>query len=58
MVSQYGNAYYGLSTDTKPSGTALNGRAFIEMDTGKIYHYDADSGTWLEWGGSDGGRGK
>ncbi len=51
--------YYGLSTDTKPvnsdgsGGTPVNvvqnGSAFIEMDTGKIYFYDASSG-WIEWG--------
>ena len=39
--------YYGLSTDTKPA--AGNGDAFIEMDTGKVYFYDAES-DWTEWG--------
>ena len=58
MVTQYGNTYYGNSGDDKPTGTALNGRAFVEMDTSKIYHYDADSQTWYEWcGRSDGGGG-
>ena len=53
MVSQYGNTYFGLSTDIpKPSGTALNGRAFVEMDTSKLYFYDAENGQWLEWTGS------
>ncbi len=52
MITQNGNTYYGLSTDTpKPTGAVLNGRAFIEMDTGKIYFYDAESGEWREWGG-------
>lgn len=56
MLSQYGNTYYGLSTDTKPGGTALNGRAFIEMDTSKLYFYNAESDTWEEWpGGSSSG---
>ncbi len=50
MISQNGNCYFGLSTDTKPTGTAVNGRAFIEMDTGKLYFYDAESGEWREWG--------
>lgn len=45
----YNGCYYGLSTDEKPS-TALNGAAFVEMDTGKIYFYDVESETWLEWG--------
>ena len=51
MVSQYGNTYFGLRTDDKPSGTALNGRAFVEMDTSKLYFYDAENGTWIEWTG-------
>lgn len=49
MLSQYGNTYFGLSTDTKPSGTSLNGREFKEMDTGKTYYYDASGGEWIEW---------
>lgn len=42
--------YYGLRTDNKPE--AANGSAFIEMDTGKIYFYDASDGGsgWTEWG--------
>lgn len=48
MVS-FNSVYYGLSTDAKPE-TALNGMAFIEMDTGKIYFFDASAGEWLEWG--------
>lgn len=39
----------GLSTDTKPTN-ADNGCIFIEMDTGKIYFYDADNTRWLEFG--------
>lgn len=41
--------YYGLSTDTKPLDVA-NGSAFIEMDTSKIYFFDAAGKQWLEWG--------
>ena len=42
---------FGLSTDTKPTGTGVvNGSAFIEMDTGKIYFFDATGNQWLEWG--------
>ena len=53
-IRQDGNTYYGLSTDDKPTGTALNGRAFVEMDTGKLYFYDAENETWLEWGADNG----
>lgn len=55
MISQYGNTYYGLSTDDKPSGTALNGRAFVEMDTGTLYFFDAEGGAWLTWGEENSG---
>lgn len=41
--------YRGLSTDTKPTSCG-NGSVFIEMDTGKIYFFDASTGDWLEWG--------
>jgi hypothetical protein len=56
MITQNGNNYYGLSTDTpKPTGAVMNGRKFIEMDTGKVYYFDAEGGTWIEWtGGGDG----
>lgn len=45
---------YGLSTDTKPnlanSETQVpNGSKFIEMDTKKVYMYDAENDQWLEW---------
>lgn len=43
--------YFGLSTDTKPVHAA-NGSCFVEMDTGKIYFFNA-AGTvgsqWIEW---------
>lgn len=42
--------YFGLSTDTKPTDGANNGDLFIEMDTSKIYFYDAAGEQWLEWG--------
>ena len=45
------STYYGLSTDTpKPTEGVGNGSAFIEMDTSKVYFFDVDSTTWLEWG--------
>ena len=43
--------YYGLSTDTKPLDVA-NGSAFIEMDTSKLYFFDAENPIWYQWGGS------
>ena len=46
--------YYGLSTDSKPTAGVGNGASFIEMDTGKVYFYDASEGGsgWIEWGAS------
>lgn len=42
----------GLSTDTKPTKigdkTIANGSQFIEIDTGKVFLYDAASETWKE----------
>ena len=39
--------YVGLSTDTKPtSSTTPNGAAFVEIDTGDGYLYDAENETW------------
>ena len=45
-----GTQYAGLSTDSKPTENVPNGAAFIEMDTGKLYFYDADNQQWREWG--------
>lgn len=43
--------YFGLSTDTKPAPVA-NGSCFVEMNTGKLYFFNA-AGTvgsqWTEW---------
>lgn len=47
----FNGAYYGLSTDEKPTD-ALNGACFIEMDTGKIYFFDAANESWIEFGGA------
>lgn len=45
----------GLSTDTKPIGPSLgnnlilgNGSVFLEMDTGKVFLYDASKKAWWE----------
>lgn len=42
----------GLSTDEKPideiEGIGIdNGSVFLEIDTGDVYFFDADSKTWL-----------
>lgn len=51
MVSAYDDtkAFYGLSTDTKPDD-APNGSIYVEMDTSKIYTFDAENKDWNEWG--------
>ena len=49
-----GTQYAGLSTDSsKPTEGVPNGATFVEMDTGKLYFYDADNETWIEWGSSN-----
>lgn len=42
--------YFGLSTDQKPTTGVGNGSVFIEMNTSKIYFFDADGAAWIEWG--------
>lgn len=37
---------YGLSTDNKPTANIANGSMFVEMNTGKIYFFDAEGGDW------------
>ena len=39
--------FRGLSTDVKPSGK-INGSKFYELDTGKTYCYNEDTGSWIE----------
>lgn len=42
----------GLSTDSKPTGVGIgNGWMFIEMNTSKIYFYNAAGEAWVEFGG-------
>ena len=45
------HTYYGTAKDEKPE-TANNGSKYIEMDTSKLYLYDAEGAEWLEWGAS------
>lgn len=42
------STYYGKSTDAKPSVCIMNADIFYEMDTKKVYLYDADTAEWLE----------
>ena len=44
---QQQTTFFGLSTDTKP--VAENGSCYIEMDSSKIYFYDAEGAQWTEW---------
>lgn len=39
--------YTGLEADTKPLGVP-NGSMFLEMDTGKLYRFDAENQTWID----------
>lgn len=49
MVSNTNMAmhYRGLADDNKPT-TAPNGSDFLEIDTGKTWYFDADSGDWVD----------
>ena len=47
-LSPVQSTFYGLSTDDKPA-QCCNGSCFIEMDTAKLYFYDAAGTTWTEW---------
>lgn len=42
---------FGLSTDQKPTDV-INGSRYIEMDTDKVFLFDAEGKEWLEWGAS------
>lgn len=39
----------GLSTDNKPTDDICNGSMYIEMDSGKVYFFDAAGETWREF---------
>lgn len=40
--------YYGTSTDTKPVDGVNNADMFYEMDTKKLFLFDAENKKWLE----------
>lgn len=43
--------FMGMSTDTKPTIADFplmrNGSSFMEMDTKKLYYYDAENDAWV-----------
>lgn len=45
-----GNTNYveavGLSTDSKPTANICTGSVFTEVDTGDVYMFDEEGGTW------------
>lgn len=48
MVTYVQNEFRGLSTDTKPTN-AINGQTFLEIDTGKMWIYDAENSQWIDY---------
>lgn len=40
--------YYGKSGDTKPTKGVMNADIFYEMDTKKVFLFDADISDWVE----------
>ena len=45
----YVYSYLGKSTDTKPTDDGVGtGSDFYEIDTQKVFMYDADMKTWIE----------
>ena len=48
VITFYGDGVC-LSSDSKPIGNVENGSKLIEMDTGKIYIYDAQNNQWREF---------
>ena len=40
--------YYGLSTDKKPVERVNNASIFYEMDTQKVWLFDAKNNVWIE----------
>lgn len=46
-VSPRASEFTGKSIDTKPNHVA-NGSVYYELDTGRIYRYDAENSRWME----------
>lgn len=51
MLAYIDGAYRGSSTDraAMTSDVIRNQEAFIEVDTGKLYFYDAENSQWVEF---------
>ena len=48
-VTSYTYEFRGLSTDDKSTiKNVTNGSVFFEMDTGKVYLYDAENNEWKQ----------
>lgn len=45
----WANRWRGDSGDTKPTLNVRNGDEFFEVDTSKLYMYDAENKVWIEW---------
>lgn len=50
----YKFVFHGLSTDTKPTNTfegatIENGSQFLELDSGKVFLYDAEHKAWNQF---------
>ncbi len=54
VYTQAGHTYdmFGLSTDTKPVEGVTNASTFYEMDTMRIWLFDAENRVWLAQDGS------
>lgn len=52
VETTYANGRYhefsGLSTDTKPTLDIGTGSIFTEVDTGKVFFFNAASSEWVE----------
>ena len=55
IVSTNGNIvnYMGLSTEAKPTEGLATGSLFIELNTGKVYYFNADTSVWAVFGGGN-----
>lgn len=40
--------FFGASTDSKPTENIVNGSAFLEVNTGKIFLFNESTSTWVE----------
>lgn len=54
-ASGWVNLIHCLSTDTKPTAAIVNGSTAVEIDTGKVYRYDAQNLAWHEQPTGSGG---